>query len=143
VEAGMQVLQEKKMIQFFRELAGKGKLIFGTSAGSILLCREWIRWKNPNDDSTSELFPCLGLVLLICDTHGEKDAWGELKAAIQLKGEGASGYGITSGACLKVYPHGRLEAENGPVAHFTLLKGKLERQADLLPVERISGTNTL
>jgi peptidase E len=134
VEVGMQVLREKNMIGFLQELAKQGKLFLGVSAGSIMMAKEWVRWKNPQDDSTAELFPCLGLVPIICDTHAESDNWVELKAALNLETEGTIGYGITSGAYLKVYPDGRLEAEAGTVSRYTLLNGNLERKADLLPV---------
>jgi peptidase E len=134
-EAGMQVLKEKNMVGLFQDLARQGKLFFGASAGSIMMSREWVRWNDPDDDSTVELYPCLGLVPIICDTHAEKDDWVELKAALQLKGDGSTGYGITSGAYLKAYPDGRLEAEVGAVVRYTMLNGKVERQTDLLPAD--------
>jgi peptidase E len=136
VEVGMQVLKEKNMVGFLQDLARQGKLFIGASAGSIMMSKGWVRWRDPNDDSTVELFPCLGLVPIYCDTHAEKDDWVELKAALQLEGAGTPGYGITSGAYLKAYPDGRLEAEVGAVVRYTLLNGKIERQADLLPAER-------
>jgi cyanophycinase-like exopeptidase len=132
-EVGMQVLQEKEMVGFFRDLAGQGKLFIGGSAGTIMMCKKWVRWRDCNDDSTAELYPCLGLVPLICDTHAEGDDWVELKMALQLEGDGAIGYGITSGAYLKVYPDGLLEAEVEPVSRYINVKGKIERQAELLP----------
>jgi peptidase E len=107
-EIGMQILKEKGMVGFFRELAGQGKLLLGASAGTIMMCQEWVRWKDPDDDSTAELYPCLGLVPVICDTHAEGDEWVELKAALRLAEKGIIGYGITSGACLKAFPYGRL-----------------------------------
>jgi peptidase E len=136
VEVGMQVLREKNMIGFLQDLAGSGKPFIGVSAGSIMLSEEWVRWRDPKDDSTVELMPCLGIVHLICDTHAEKDDWVELKTAVQLKKKGTTGYGITSGACLKAYPDGHLEAEAGAVERYVFLNGKIERQADLLPMER-------
>jgi hypothetical protein len=98
-----------------------------------MMCQEWVRWQDPDDDSTAELYPGLGLVPLICDTHAEGDDWVELKAALRLKGPGSTGYGITSGACLKAFPDGRLEAEFGAVARYENIDGKIERLADLLP----------
>jgi peptidase E len=136
VEVGMQVLREKNMIGFLQDLAASGKPFIGVSAGSIMLSEEWVRWIDPKDDSSVELMPCLGIVHLICDTHAEKDDWVELKTAVQLKKKGTIGYGITSGACLKVYADGRLEAENGAVERYAFLNGNIERQADLLPIER-------
>jgi peptidase E len=135
-EAGMEILKEKNMARFLQDLARQGKLFLGGSAGSIMMSKGWVRWRDPDDDATAELYPCLGLVPIFCDTHAEKDDWVELKTALQLEGAGTPGYGIPSGACLKVYPDGRLEAEGGAVARYHLLNGKVERQADLLPADR-------
>jgi peptidase E len=131
VEAGMQVLEEKNLIGFFQDLYQGGKLFFGASAGSIMLAKEWVRWRNPDDDSTAEIFPCLGLAPLICDTHAEEDDWEELKAALALKEDGARGYGIPSIACLKVSPDLKLEAIGGPVSQYTLLEGRVVRLEDI------------
>jgi len=135
VDAGMQVLRDKDMVGFFQDLARNGKLLIGASAGSIMMSKGWVRWRDPDDDSTAELFPCLGLVPFYCDTHAEEDDWVELKAALRLEAAGTTGYGIGSGACLKAHPDGRLEADGGSVARFASLDGKIERQADLLPPE--------
>jgi peptidase E len=118
VEAGMHVLEEKKMVGFLTGLFKQGKVFFGVSAGSIMLGREWVRWRDPEDDSTAELFPCLGITPIICDTHAEADDWEELKSALKLKEEDAQGYGIPSGSCLKVYPDGRMEALDGTITPF-------------------------
>jgi dipeptidase E len=133
VEAGMQILKEKEMLSFFQELVRQGKLIFGVSAGSIMLSRSWVRWSDPEDDSTAQLFPCLGLAQLVCDTHAEADDWIELKTALSLEKEGIEGYGLTSGACLQVYPNGKLKVEYSPVVRFKRVNGKIERQPDLQP----------
>jgi peptidase E len=133
-EVGMQILKEKQMDGFLRELAQQGKLFMGASAGTIMMCREWVRWQNPDDDSTCELYQCLGLAPVICDTHAEGDDWVELKAALQLEKEGAVGYGIPSGSYLKAYPDGRVEAFICPAVRFIKMNGKVERQPDLLPV---------
>jgi peptidase E len=134
-EVGMQILHEKNMVGFLQNLVGQGKLFLGGSAGTIMMCRDWVRWHDCDDDSTAELYPCLGLAPIICDTHAEGDDWVELKVALQLKGDGAIGYGITSGAYLKAYPDGRLEAEAGAVVRYANVNGKIERQADLLPAD--------
>ena len=133
MEAGMQILKEKNMIEFFQELYEEGKLFFGVSAGSIMLAKEWVRWQNPDDDSTAELFPCLGFAPIICDTHAEEDDWAELKTALQLREDGTFGYGIPSGSYLKVYPDRRLEVGSGPVTRYIVRSGKVGRQPDLLP----------
>jgi dipeptidase E len=132
-EEGMKILKEKKMDGFLQELAQQGKLFLGVSAGTIMLSREWVRWQNPDDDATCENYHCLGLAQVICDTHAEGDDWIELKAALQLQREGAVGYGIPSGAYLKAYPDGRIEAFIKPAAKFSKIDGKIEKQHDLLP----------
>jgi peptidase E len=135
VEAGMKTLEDKNMTGLFRDLYQQGKLYFGASAGSIMLVKEWVRWRNPDDDSTSELFPCLGLAPLICDTHSEEDDWEELKAALSLEKDGVKGYGITSGSCLKVSPEGGIEALGGAVYQYIHKGEKVERLPDILPLK--------
>jgi peptidase E len=134
VEAGMDVLASKNMLEIFQELYSEGKVFFGVSAGSIMLCREWVRWRNPDDDSTAELFPCIGMAPLICDTHAEGEDWEELRAALQLKDENDIGYGIPSGACLKVYPDGKFEALGGPVVQYMKRGQRVIRTDDLQSV---------
>ncbi len=133
VEAGMRILESKNIINFFQDLHQKGKVFFGVSAGSIMLCKEWIRWSNPDDDSTSGLFPCLNIAPVICDTHAEEDEWEELRTALQLKTEGSVGYGISSGACLKVWPDGLIDAIGGDVARYIRRGHKVVRIDDLVP----------
>jgi cyanophycinase-like exopeptidase len=135
VSVGMQVLKQKNMVGYFQELFQQGKQFFGGSAGSILMTREWIQWRDPNDDSTAELFSCLGFVSFICDTHAENDGWAELKTALCLKGDGARGYGIPSGVCLKVYPDGKVEALGGKIAKYVLSQGRVVQEAELSPVD--------
>jgi peptidase E len=134
VEAGMGILASKNMLDILQELYRGGKVFFGVSAGSIMLGREWVRWRNPDDDSTAELFPCIGMVPVICDTHAEGDNWEELKAALQLKEDKSRGYGIPSGACLKVCYDGRMEALGGPVVQYLKRGQKVIRSDDLQPV---------
>jgi peptidase E len=131
VEEGMSVLQEKNMSDFLMELYKEGKLFFGISAGSIMLAGEWICWIDPDDDSTAELFPCLGLVSFICDTHAEDDDWEELKAALMLKGDRTTGYGIATDTCIKVYPDGKLQTLGGVVFVYINAQGKIQRLPDL------------
>ena len=50
VEEGMQVLKEKGMTDFLRCLYRAGKPFFGISAGSIMLARQWIRWRDSDDE---------------------------------------------------------------------------------------------
>ena len=102
VEAGMDVLQEKRVLPHLARLHKAGKPFFGVSAGSIMLARQWVRWSTPEDDSTAEVFPCLGFAPVLCDTHGEGDGWGELKALLALCPSGSTGYGIVSGSAIVV-----------------------------------------
>ena len=133
VEAGMQIIQDKGLMDFFHGLLEQGKLFFGVSAGSIMLADQWVRWSDPDDDSSANLFTCLGLAPVICDTHAEEDNWVELKAAIHLKEDGSVGYGIPSGACLKVNPDGKVEALGKAVAVYAKKGKKVVQQADLAP----------
>ena len=133
VEEGMQVLQAKGLVELLSDLFRRGKVFFGASAGSIMLAREWVRWPDPEDDSSAELFSCLGMAPVLCDTHAEEDDWEELKAALRLSPEGTQGYGIATGACLKVYPDGREEALGSPVAVYTRQGGKAIKLAALTP----------
>jgi peptidase E len=133
VEQGMQVVEDKNIAEYLVGLYKQGKPFFGVSAGSIMLAKEWIRWRDPNDDATAEIFPCLGLAPVICDTHGEADGWEELQALLKLEKDGTTGYGIVSGTAIKVYPDGKLEAMGGAIHQYTKHNGKVERIGDVLP----------
>jgi len=135
VDLGMRVLEEKNMVWTLRALYEKGKLFFGSSAGSIMLAKYWIRWRNPNDDFSAELFPCLGFAPIVCDTHSEEDGWEELRGALKLAGSSELGYGIVSGTAVKVYSNGRVEALGGAVNRFVQRKGKVLRVSDVLPIQ--------
>ena len=132
VEQGMQVLHEKNLIGFLVGLYQHGKPFFGISAGSIMLAQEWIRWRDPDDDATAEIFPCLGIAPVICDTHGEEDGWEELQALIALEKDKTIGYGIVSGTAIKVYPDGKIEVIGGAIHQYVKIKGKVERVGDIL-----------
>jgi len=131
VEAGMKVLEERQILPFLRELFERGKPFFGSSAGSIMLGRQWVRWEDPGDDATANLFPCMGFAPIVCDTHGEGEGWEELRALLRLTPEGTLGYGIPTGAGLCVSPDGTLEALGAPLHCFGHLAGKVVRGADL------------
>jgi peptidase E len=133
VEEGMRVLQEKEMTSVLQRLYRDGRPFFGTSAGSIMLARQWIRWKNPSDDKSAALFDCLGLAPVLCDTHGEDDGWEELKALLRLSPTGTIGHGIVSGAALIVRPDGNVSAMGGEVHRFRNQGGKVIRIESLLP----------
>ncbi len=133
VELGMQTLARRKMDVFLQELYRQGKPFFGISAGSIMLGREWVRWRDPEDVDTAELFPCMGLADVLCDTHDEKSGWDELQAALALKKEKSIGYGIATGTGLLVFPDERIEALGGPVSRYIKDHGTVVRIADLQP----------
>ena len=134
VEAGMQVLAETGAGRHLRRLHRAGKPFFGISAGSIMLARQWVRWRDPDNDASAETFSCLGIAPVLCDTHGEGDDWAELKALLALCPVGATGYGIVSGSALVV--RGRAEAfsAGGDVHVFRRRKGGVARVEDLPPV---------
>ena len=135
VEGGINTLRTRGMLGIFAKLYRGGKLFFGASAGSIMLGAEWVRWDDPNDDSSTELFQCLGIAAVICDTHAEGDDWVELKAALQLKEAGTIGYGIPGGACLRVHPDGRTEALGKAVARYVRKARMVIRLDDLQQID--------
>ena len=127
VEEGMRVLEETEMIEPLRSLYRHGKPFFGISAGSIMLARQWVRWRDPKDDATAELFPCLDIARVFCDTHGEGDGWEELKALVRLAPARAIGHGIVSGSALVVKPSGELSALGGDIDRFARKAGAAVR----------------
>jgi len=133
VEHGMQTLSDKNLTGFILELYRQGKPFFGISAGSIMLAKEWIRWTDPDDDATAEIFPCLGIAPLLCDTHGEADGWEELQALLKLEKDNTVGYGIVSGTAIKVFPDGKTAALGGAIHQYQKRSGKVERIEDILP----------
>jgi cyanophycinase-like exopeptidase len=133
VEEGMRVLEEKGMIPVLRRLLDSGKPFFGVSAGSIMLAKAWVRWTNPKDEASAESFPCLDFAPVICDTHGEADGWGELKAMLALQPAGAVGYGIVSGSALVVERDGSVAARGGDVHVFKRQKAGVRQVESLVP----------
>ncbi len=133
VEEGMQVLRQTRMMRFLRALHEAGKPFFGVSAGSIMLARAWVRWRDPNNDQSAEVFPCLGFAPVLCDTHGEADGWEELKALLALSPVGAVGYGIVSSTALVVGPGGRVGARGGEVHRFRRRASGVVQVESLLP----------
>jgi peptidase E len=120
VERGMHWLVEREMIPCLAQKHAGGAPFFGVSAGAIMLCRKWVRWKDPDDDSTVEPFDCLGLADTLCDTHCEDDGWEELKALLALEDERAVGWGIRCGAALAVGPGGTVEVVAGTADELSL-----------------------
>jgi len=108
VDAGMAVLAKQGLVAVLRRLYENGTLFFGLSAGSIMLANKWVRWPDENDGERTETFSCLGLADVFCDTHGEDDGWEELIALMKLLPDHSTGYGIHSGAALRVDPDGKV-----------------------------------
>jgi peptidase E len=133
VERGMQPLVNRGMTDYLLSLYKNGKPFFGISAGSIMLASKWVRWRDPDDDSTAELFPCLGIAPIICDTHDEEGGWEELKAALALEEEGVIGYGLVSATAAKIYSNGRVEAFGGAIHCFKRINQEIVRIPDLIP----------
>ncbi|OGP53380.1 MAG: hypothetical protein A2162_06775 [Deltaproteobacteria bacterium RBG_13_52_11b] len=136
VEEGLRVLNEKGMVSVLRRLYRAGKAFFGMSAGSIMLAQRWVRWRDPADDASSELFACLGLAPILCDTHGEDDAWEELQALLALSAKDAIGYGIVSGTAIVVETDGTVSALGGEVHRFQKQTGGVIRIESLFPDKR-------
>jgi cyanophycinase len=134
VEAGMEALEERQILPFLHELFERGKPFFGSSAGSIMLGRQWVRWEDPDDDATASLFACMGLAPIVCDTHGEAEGWEELRTLLRLTPEGTFAYGIPTGGGLCVCPDGTLEALGAPVHCYAYGGGAAVRRADLPPI---------
>ncbi len=137
VEEGMRVLKKKGMIDALWHLYRMGKPFFGISAGSIMLALRWIRWTDPDDDASSELFDCLGLASVFCDTHGEAEGWQELKALLSLSPDGTIGHGIASGTAITVGPDGIVSALGGEVHRFQRRAGRVVRMESLFPAESL------
>lgn len=131
VEEGMRIVEQKGMIPFLKRLHRRGMPFFGISAGSIMLARRWVRWTDPRDDGSAELFSCLGFAPVLCDTHGEGERWAELRAVLALSPVGATGYGIVSGAALVVEAEGSVAALGGNVDVFRRRKAGVAQVASL------------
>ena len=131
VNDGMRHLEEKEMTTFLRRLHRSGKPFCGVSAGSIMLAQKWVRWRDPANDGSAELFPCLGLAPVLCDTHGEGDDWEELKTLLKLSPAGTTGYGIPSGAAIVVEPDCAIIPLGGRVDRFR------KRADGVVPIESL------
>ncbi len=132
VEAGMAHLERHALIPLLRTLHGAGTPFVGLSAGSIMLARCWVRWSDPDDDATAAVFHCLGLAPVLCDCHAESDDWEELRALLELTGEGI-GYGIPAGGALRVASDGAVAALGKPAKRFEWRNGRVAKCPDLTP----------
>ncbi|MEA5026982.1 MAG: Type 1 glutamine amidotransferase-like domain-containing protein [Erysipelotrichaceae bacterium] len=127
VEDGMRWLNYHRLTAFLHELLTQGKVFFGLSAGSIMLGKCWVKWTDPQDDQTAELFDCLNFIPEIFDTHAENEDWIELKTALRLSGNQAAGYGIGSGAMLTVDEQGGLQQLYPKLWYFTYENGVIKQ----------------
>jgi peptidase E len=131
VEEGMRHLDRAGLNVFLRRLRKAGTPFIGFSAGSIMLGRAWVRWRDPSDDGTGERFACLGLAPVLCDTHEEDDDWPELKALLGTFRSRQVAHGLTSGSALQVLPDGELRSWWAPVHRFAWTNRRLQRLPDL------------
>jgi peptidase E len=118
VKAGMEYLEKRNLVPFLKKLYESGKPFFGISAGAIMLCRNWIHWRNSADDSSAKSFPCLGFAPVLCDTHAEDEGWNELRTLLGFCPEGTIGYGIPAGGALRVTQNGEVTDIGSPAVRF-------------------------
>jgi hypothetical protein len=130
VDHGMKVLEDRGMAEPLRALARRGKPMFGISAGSLMLSREWVRFPD-DDESRAEIFPCLGIAPVHCDAHSESDGWSELRVLVRLLHERGDrepvGYGLTRKGALRVDTTGKgpLEASGTDIPRIVVMRGKV------------------
>ena len=108
VEDGMNWLKKHGLVDFIKSLYSAGKCFMGVSAGVIMMGSRWVRWDVEGDDSTSQLFDCLGIIPALFDVHAEDEDWVELKAALRLSGDGERGFGLPSGCMISADSRGTL-----------------------------------
>jgi len=128
VYLGMKYLRSRKLVSFFREIYDRGKIFCGISAGAIMLGRNWIHWRDPDDDDTVELFDCLGFAPLLCDVHAEEDNWVEMKRLLGFFPPGTAGYGIPANSALRVAPDGKITSIGSAPVRF------IKKGADIIIV---------
>jgi peptidase E len=131
VEEGMLWLDRHNFVPILKELYKNGILFFGLSAGSIMLGKQWVRWKNPKDDSSAELFNCTGIAPVLCDTHAEKDEWDELQMAVKLLGRNGKGHGIPTGGVICAAPDGSLTAMEKPAVCYINRGDQAVKETDI------------
>jgi peptidase E len=130
VELGMNVLNERDVATTLRRLAKKGKPMFGVSAGSLMLAREWVRFPD-EDEAKAEIFGCLGVAQVHVDAHSEDDGWSELRTLVRLlheRGDDAPmGYGLTRKGVLRVdvLGDGKIEAVGTDAPLIVVRRGRV------------------
>jgi peptidase E len=138
VELGVKLLQDRDAVATLVDLAAAGKPMFGISAGSLMLAREWVRFPD-DDEARAEIFPCLGIAPVHVDAHSEDDGWSELRVLVRLLAargdEDPVGYGLTRKGCLRVTLDGavRLEPMGTPIPRIVVRRGRV---VDGKPLEK-------
>ncbi len=99
-----------------------------------MLARSWVRWTDAGDDSSAEVFSCLGFAPVLCDTHGEGEGWEELRTLARLAPAGSVGYGILSGSALVVAADGTVSALGGEIHRFRRTGRSVVQQESLFPL---------
>jgi hypothetical protein len=125
VELGMQRVGERDLGPTLAAKHAAGAPVFGISAGAIMLSPRWVRWRDPDDDDSAELFDCLGLAPVQIDCHGEEDGWGELRKLLALAGGRTVGRGLRAGSAVRVGPRGTVETLLGEVDRFQVKGGEV------------------
>lgn len=125
VEAGMQRLTAAGLVPALQQARARGKPFIGLSAGSIMLGRAWLAWRDPDDDATAQPFDCLAFAPFVCDTHAEESDWDELHALLARLPDGTCGCAIPAPSMLRVHADGRVEALGGAVAVYTRHNGTI------------------
>jgi peptidase E len=134
VDLGMNAIRERNIAGLIRDCFLAGAVLAGFSAGSIMLSRQWVRWRDPDDNSTAESFDCIGIVPLVCDMHDEADDWEELKTLLRLRQVNDEiGYGIPTSMGLRVHPDNRIEAIGGMVHRYTFRDGRVDNIGEISP----------
>ena len=133
VNAGMSRLRDSNVDRLLQTMFESGTTFFGISAGSIMLAERWVRWPDPEDADSAELFPCLGFAQVVCDCHDEDSGWEELQAALKLEKIHTFGYGLATGSGIRVAPDGTVKALGSAVHVLVREKGEIKRGPDLLP----------
>ena len=143
VERGIDVLNDRGMAEPLRALAARGKPMFGISAGSIMLGREWVRFPR-GDDAHAEIFPCHGIAPVHMDAHSEDDGWSELRVLVRLLHERGDsdpvGYGLTRKGGLRVELDGepRLTPFGTSIPRIVVRRGRVTR-GKALPMDWTAG----
>jgi peptidase E len=137
VDLGMRLLAERGVLKDLRDLCKAGKPMFGLSAGSVMLARDWVRFPD-DDDAKAEIFDGIGAAPFHVDAHSEEDDWAKLRTLLLLlhkRGDkNPVGYGLTVKGGVSVVVDGsnvslkalgtdipRLVVRGGKVVHDTPL----------------------